>query len=276
VRNIYKVVIVSAMLSAPAVQAANLYSTLPSPTLPNESSLGYQANQTAEFGALVQLSGGDPHTLDSATVAMSDWAYESQWAGVGTASGFTVPLTLNIYNVGAGNSVGSLVDSVTVNALIPWRPEPNPGACGAGATQYQGSDGNCYNGSLSTVTFNFSGVTVPDEFIYGLAFNTETWGASPLGVDGPYDSLNFALSSDPPTVGSNPLPDTAYWNTSTAANYTDGGTGGVGIFRQDTNWTPFSGAIQFDGTATPEPSTLLLVSLSLVGLASRRIRAGSR
>jgi len=32
------------------------------------------------------------------------------------------------------------------------------------------------------------GLVVPQQFIYGLAFNTETWGANPTGVDGPYDS----------------------------------------------------------------------------------------
>jgi hypothetical protein len=270
-KNIFAPGLFSAILFVlPAAQADTLYNTIPSPLPPNLPSLGYQANQTAEFGGLVQLCCGDPHTLNSAVVAMSDWALESSWPGVGTASGFTVPLTLNLYNVGAGDTVGSLIETVTVSALIPWRPAADPTCPNPSA--YRAGDGNCYNGSLSTVTFNLGGAAVPAEFIYGLAFNTETWGASPLGVDGPYDSLNFALSTDPPSVGSNPLPDTAYWNTATANNYADHGAGGVGTFRQDTGWSPYTGAITFDGTATPEPSTLLLMALSIIGLAAGKYR----
>src|SRR5262249_11263711 len=82
--------------------------------------------------------------------------------------------------------------------------------------------------------------------IYGVSYNTQTWGYNPIGVGGPYVSLNFGLAQVPPTVGSNPFPDTGYWNTQTAANYADGGAGGVGVFRRDTNWTPFSGAISFE------------------------------
>ncbi len=244
-----------------------LYSTLPGVLPPNLPSLGYQATQTAEFGGLVQpVSGGQ---LATATVAMSDWALESSFEPVGTSAGFNQLLTLTIYAAGAGNSVGSVLGSVTTDAFIPWRPEASEG-CG---TAYRADDGNCYNGSLSLVTFDFTslGIDLPSEFIYGLAYNTETWGANPIGVDGPYDSLNFGLSTTGPSVGSQPFPGTAYWNTSTASDYADGGAGGVGTFRLDSNWAPYSGAIEFDGTA-PEPSTCALIGLGLLGLGFLRRR----
>jgi hypothetical protein len=42
-----------------------------------------------------------------------------------------------------------------------------------------------------------------------------------------------------------------FWNTSTAAWYTDGGLSGVGIFREDTAWTPY-GTIPIQITASAD------------------------
>jgi hypothetical protein len=270
-------VALASLLALPAL-ADVVYSTMPSPIPPNVPSLGYQATQTAEFGQGVVLAGGAT-TLSSADVLMSDWALKSTWDPSGTSTGFTVPLTLNIYNVGAGDSVGSLIGSVTTNASILWRPEASSG-CTGGA--FMGSDGGCYNGLAQTVTFNLGNLAVPGQFIYGLAFNTETWGANPIGVDGPYDSLNFGVLGDgitpvTPSVGSDLVANSAYWNTSTAANYGDGGAGGTGTFRLDANdWMGFDPAITFD-SAVPEPRFVGLLTglIALAGLlvARRRQRA---
>src|SRR6185295_10351116 len=114
--------------------------------------------------------------------------------------------------------------------------------------------------------------------IYGVAFNTETWGYNPIGTPGPYVSLNFGLADQPPSVGSNPFPDTAYWNTQTASNYADNGAGGVGIFRRDTAWTPFSGAVSFETQGVTEvptlsPLALVLLACALAVMAAMRLRS---
>ena len=249
-----------------------IYSTVPAPLPLNSPSLGYEASSTQEFGDLIQFDGTN-RNLTQVTVGMSNWAYESEWETLGTSTGFSLPLTLNLYNVGAGDTVGSLIATQTISGFIPWRPEPTPGSCAPGSNNdYLGSDGQCYAGSDSTVTFDFSGMVVPDNIIYGLAYNTTDHGFNPTGVPGPYESLNFALSTDPPTVGSNPLPDTAYWNTSNGSFYADNGAAGVDVFRQDQNWTPYSGIIQFDAASpVPEPKyTMLALGVIFLGLLIKR------
>jgi hypothetical protein len=253
----FQMLAVAALPMMSAFGDTMIYNSNPSPLPGNVPSLGYQANQTAEFGDLIQFAAG-PRNLTSATVTMSDWAVESTYEAVGTSAGYNHPLTLNVYNVGPGNTVGSLIGTDTINAFVPWRPEVS-----------------AFNGIAFQVEFNFGGLLVPDEVIYGLAYNTNTWGYNPIGLPGPYESLNFGLSTAGASVGSDPLPGTAYWNTMTAANYTDGGAGGVGTFRQDTGWAPYTGAIEFQATAVPEPTGIILLGtlVGALGLLRRRKRA---
>jgi hypothetical protein len=107
---------------------------------------GYEATSTQEFGDLIQFGAGSLD-LTGVTVVMSNWAYESEWEPLGTSTGFNGLLTLNLYNVGAGDTVGSLIATQTVDAFIPWRPEPTPSTCAAGSNNdYLGSDGQCLRG----------------------------------------------------------------------------------------------------------------------------------
>jgi hypothetical protein len=258
-------VLIGLFCSAIPAFCAIEYDNIPGPLPGNLPSLGYQANQTAEFGGMITFA--DVPVLSGATVVMSNWALESTYETVGTSTGFDVPLTLNLYGVGPGDSVGPLLYTSTITALIGWRPEDDP-TC-TNTTQYRSTvDGICYSGIAQTVTFAIPFVTTAQTIIYGLAFNTETWGYNPIGAPGPYNSLNFGLNNTAPSIGSNTLPGTAYWNTATPTNYADGGTAGVGVFRQDQNWAPYSGAISFAGV--PEPSTLVLSGIGVVLVALRK------
>jgi hypothetical protein len=233
-----------------------IYGDLPSLLPPNLPSVGFEATGIKAFGGMIGFDGDEPITIDSVTVAMSNWEFESEWEKQGTSTGYFIPLTLNLYEVAPGDTAGTLIASETVSALIPWRPEPDSADCGPGANSaYLASNGGCYNGSLSTVTFSFDSLAVPQQVFYGLAFNTTDYGAVPTGVAGPYDSLNFALASTGALVGSDPLPGTAYVD-STVEN----------------GWSPYTGAIEFDGTAAPEMGTLSLMAagLALVSLRARR------
>lgn len=203
------------------------------------ASLGFQATQTAEFGDYVNLA-GRARELNTITVTMSDWATHSNYPAMPDA-GWTHPITINVYAAVPGaplNTAGPLLGTITRNVTIPWRPEDSP-AC-APDNAWQAADGLCYHGVAFNATFKLRNlqITLPEDVIIGVAYNTQSYGSTPIGAPGPYNSLNVGVEGSA-TVGSDVSTDNVFWNTSTAASYTDGGLGGVGIFREDTNWTPY-------------------------------------
>lgn len=265
-----------------AAGAAVIYNGVPAPLPPNVPGLAFQASATSEFGDLIQFAGMS-RVLTTVSLVMSDWALAADYPAYPGAGGptWSHPLTFNLYQVddsGPNPAPGALIATRTQAFAIPWRPVADP-TC-ANPTQWRASNGTCYSGVAFMVTFDFTGTTVPDRIIYGLAFNTATHGYAPIGAPGPYVSLNQGLAQVPPSVGSNPFPDTAYWNTANAANYADGGVGGVGIFRRDTAWTPFSGAVRFDALdalgANPVPAlsplALVLLATGVVLFGMTRVR----
>ena len=234
--------------SAGAVTSSVVYNAVPSPLPPNVASLGFEATSTSEFGDYVHLGGTD-RNLDAVTVTMSDWALHSDYPSM-LATGWTHPITLNIYNVvpGTPNALGSRLGTVTQTISIPWRPEASPG-CG---TAWKASDGQCYNGIAFNATFDMSSLnlTLPNDVIVGIAYNTADYGSAPIHAAGPYNSLNVGVPENQlVTVGSDDNTDAVFWNTSYAGFYADGGASGVGTFREDTNWTP-NGTVAIQITAS--------------------------
>jgi hypothetical protein len=185
------------------------------------------------------------------------------------SAGWTHPITLNLYNV-AGTAPGTLITSVTQTFAIPWRPAADP-TCpdtgyGAGFA-WRASDGKCYNGLAFNITFDLTGLGIiaPDKLIFGIAYNTSDFGATPLRATaptgGPYDSLNVATYPGTgngtvavqPSVGTFPLPLDTYLNSTWSGAYGDNGAGGLGTFRLDpVSWGGYQPAVQFSaGFSTP-------------------------
>ncbi|NMM35227.1 MAG: hypothetical protein HHJ13_14775, partial [Phycicoccus sp.] len=228
--------------------ATTVYDAIPSPLPPNVASLGFQATQTSEFGDRVNLAGTD-RILDSVTVMMSNWALYSEYTSDSRYSGntatWTHPITVNVYSntLDANGEPDTLLATTTEDITIPWRPEADS-TCDGG-TAWRAGDGNCYNGIAFNAVFDLSSmnVTLPDDVIVGVAYNTQTYGSAPMGAPGPYSSLNVGIPTDEAaTVGHDDNADNVFWN----ASYEGRAVG----FRQDTNWTP-NGTVAFKITATP-------------------------
>ena len=250
------------------------YDSIPAVMPGSFASLGYQATSTDETGDHIAFAGTD-RSLDSVTVSLTNWACENDFDFVGgtwvpnrgntdacittPGSGFNHPITLNIYEVdnsGPNPAVGALIASKTETFFIPFRPSWDSAMCADPSTDvpfggrwYDPVLGACVHGYAFNIDFDFSldGITLPDEVIYGVAYDTSHYGSTPLGVNGPYNSLNLSLASDAPSVGTDVESDTLFWDSSHGPFYCDGGTGGNDTFRRDAGcWAPYTPVVRFN------------------------------
>ena len=216
--------------TAPATTGTTIFDAVPNPFVSALPSLGYAATQTHALGDKVSFA-TDARDLNQAQVVLTSWACETgTWSArncvTTPGASFTHPITLNLYEVASDGGVGNLIDSKTQTFDIPYRPTANPD-CNEG--RWKDTSGGCFNGINHAVTFDMSGVTVPETVIYSVAYNTQNYGANPVGVAGPYDSLNFALNTASVAVstGSDVNSDEIYWDQKSTGLVADNGWAGL-------------------------------------------------
>ncbi len=195
--------------ASPARAAGNVvFDSVPVPLASSYPSLSFTAQNTNELGDLIQLGGTD-RVLDDVTFTFVSWACEEgTWVAENCettpGSYYTHPITANVYAVGAGNTVGALLATTTEPVQVPYRPSVDE-ECETG----YGPD--CVNGLAFNHTFSLTSlaVTVPNQIIVTVTFNTSTEGYDPYGppFNSDYDFLNVAAPNAPVTVGSDPDTD---------------------------------------------------------------------
>lgn len=253
--------------TASVAQGQVIYDSTVSPLPGNLPSVGAEAYAFNELGDGVTFA-GTSRNLRNVTVTLSSWGCQSgHWYSndcvTTPGATFSVPITFNIYD--AGNPLpGSLIATRTQTFSVPYRPSADHTNC-TGGRWYHAVDGTCFNGLATNITFNFSSqnVVLPNSAVYGIVYNTTSYGPSPIGTSAscfassggcPYDSMNIALAPVV-TVGSKPYPDTLYQNTLYAGNYCDNGLAGTGTFRLDSPssacWAGFIPAAQFTAANPP-------------------------
>jgi hypothetical protein len=218
-----------------------IYDSNPSPLPGGVPSWGFQCCQTSELGDEVTFA-GSARKLTSATVTLANWAIESKYStdGYNDPTGWNQLLTLNIYAVGPddahGNpTAGALLGSQPQVFHIPWRPAPDSGNCptkDAPGYDYKwqstpgAQDTNCFNSQADQVTFDLSGLNIsaPGTVVWGVAFDTQTYGSPVPTGEGPYNSLNVGATGVAPTVGADADPGVP-WLRSKGYGYCDGDPG---------------------------------------------------
>jgi len=248
---IFAVVGILAFAGQASAATSVVYDALPSiDPLTSYPSQPFQAQQTKEFGDYIHLD-GTSRILDKVTVTMVTWARYSEYSSDTDYNGtnWTLPITLNVYNNHLNGDIpDQKIATVTQVITVPWRLENNSSYCTDGFKWWNGSV--CLNGFAFNATFDLSSlnVTLPDDIIVSVAFNTQSWGYNPIGEAGPYNSLNVAIPTDQVVlIGEDNNTDGAYWNT-TYPGYTEG-------FREDTGWTP-NGTVALQVTANATTPTI--------------------
>ncbi|MDT4895870.1 MAG: hypothetical protein QOH25_947 [Acidobacteriota bacterium] len=260
IRTLVFTLLLFVLSAAPALSQV-IYDSTVNPQPGNLPSVGAEAYAFKELGDAITFA-GTARIAKNVTVTMSSWGCQAgAWfsANCVTAPGatFSIPITLNIYNAGSPTP-GSLIATVTQTFAIPYRPSSDNNNC-TGGKWFQSSTATCFNGLANNITFDLTSLNIllPNSVVYGITYNTTSYGPNPIGTSAacfstaagcPYDSLNIALAPIV-TAGSKPYLDTLYWNNVFASNYCDSGLAGTNTFRLDSPtsacWAGLIPAAQF-------------------------------
>lgn len=197
-------------IGAGAASAKVVYNNIPKVLPANFASIGFAATSTSELGGEVELTKVSANHAENlgVTAVMSSWTCQSgSWnednCVTTPGSTFAWPITVKLYEVGAGGEPVGPIAQETQTFNIPYRPSASPQCKGELAGTWLWTHGSgkkathaCANGLATAIAFAPLTVTapVPKKLIVSLAYNTENYGAHPTGEEGPENSLNVALS----------------------------------------------------------------------------------
>ena len=220
-------------LTAAAASAGLVYDNIPGKLPGSMYTVGAEEYKINEFGGQVGLEGTE-RKRPTIEVVMSTKACQfGQWnqetcETPRSKKTFKWPVTLNVYEVGPGNSVGSLIESVTKSIKIPYRPSKSPKQC-TGGRWYDSTDNKCYNGMVFVSVFKLGKLhahlgTIPTDAIISVVYNSEKAGPEPVGPAAcdstsggcPYNYLNVAITEPNEktlSVGTQPAAPDIYLNT---------------------------------------------------------------
>jgi hypothetical protein len=250
--------------AASAASPEVIYKNIPSAALPG---LGFDSDSVWEFGGEVEFAGT---ARTSPTVAVELESYACQEGSVETChtsmgAKFEWPITLSVYKVG---SLGSPIARITKMFKIPYRPSESAKCPNEGWTKGYGKE--CAFAKGHKISFALPGATLPAQAIIAVAYNTESYGNEPTGTAGPENSLNVGMGTvevcekesaekqceewgiepekSKPSVGTDPLPEQVFLNTTYAAidcGGTLGSFGPTGIETEpECNWKYFQPAFE--------------------------------
>ena len=203
--------------------------------------MGFEATSTSEFGDAVGLS-GKSRTAKSMSVLFSSWGCESG-SGITCVTTpkatFDVPLTFTVYASDPTGTPGAVRAQVTKTVAMPYRPSASAQCTNSDGSingrWFNPSDKGCYNGLSHVVTLDLPAVTLTDQVVWTVAFNTSSHGYAPMGHDTAcfaagncgYDSLNVGVGSFPnaPFSGTDLNEDLVFVNSTWSAMTPDGWTG---------------------------------------------------
>ena len=196
---------------------------------------GFQCCGTSSFGGEVTFAGSNRSspTITAGLLSFGCEEGSNETCKSKPNATFTWPMTLEIYEPGVGDAVGPLITRVTSAFKIPYRPSASP-RCPEVEGYTKGFGPHCVVAAVKDISFSLKGFTLPNTAIIAIAFNTESYGTMPTGVEGPENSLNvtvnvsfectkenpttheceaYAELPTAPSVGSDPFPEQVFQST---------------------------------------------------------------